>query len=200
MNGLEYFEVKWVLLMWLMLKDAMLSQRRKCPSVFMCSFEWLYVSGLHLCFQGTNRTTFKPAREERQPPRVLGVVRPEGFSWRSVYPALRLFALWPSSSHTLVLPASGLCISDPWLWPWLWFLSVSFACPLDSSSFFLPLPCGSILHHACPFLSEESTLFQTFWRPSCSVKPSGCSLKSCRLLVEISVVVLHFWAAQNALC
>lgn len=68
MNGLEYFEGKWMLLMWLILKDGMLSQRRKCTYILNVRLALIVCFWLASLFQGTSRATFKPAREEKRHP------------------------------------------------------------------------------------------------------------------------------------
>lgn len=68
------------------------------------------------------------------------------------------------------------------------FLSVSFSSLLDASSFFPPLTWGRALNYDSPYLSENLTLLQTFWKPSCSNRYLGWSLKSHCLSLEMFVM------------
>lgn len=165
---------------------------------WMCGSPWLYVSGWPLCFRGP---AGQPSNQLERRGGILGWegVRPGELSWRAIQPALRVSALWSSSSPALVSPASHPHISDAWLLTWLYFHLHPFAHLLDSYSSFPPQSWVGILHHACPFLSEKYTLFQIFRKPSCSIKYLGWSLKSHYLLVEICVDMLHFCATENAL-
>lgn len=164
MSGVECFEVKWVSLMWLILKDGMLSQRRICTSILR-NIQFIYFdSDLPLCLQGTSMRTIKPAaRKERQHPGVLRVVRLRSVEWRSL-PASKECLFY---DHQVPLSLSCqrlIAVSDSWLSTWLWFLF-----PLRLSSELLPCLTTPVLWQhltlCLPFCPEKSLYFRNSASP-----------------------------------
>lgn len=85
-------------------------------------------------------------------------------------------------------------------WPWplnLTFISVIIFSLSFRLSVFFPLSCGRTLHYAFPFLSENLTLPQTFWKPSWNVWDGPWNLTS--FSCNIGYVLHCSWTTENTL-